>query len=312
MSVGFARTHNGVVTVSRVPLLISPEGQVNRAEVVTDLFDAIQLGLIPGARLITLTGRRENISTAYEAWAGGTGSVERSDTPEAITCDFANGNDTAAGTGARTVLVEYVNADGWYRLGVCPATGLAGAVVYEAKATGKGNDTQVAPIQPLTPATGIRVMRAYVPSAGGSADGWTGSNAGAITVKIGTRPQTVISAGECISKESAVHSPRGFAGFVLPFGWGTDEANRGLVEVRTKPWGKPVLRYQKVEASRGVALVPMSGKIRIGARGDLWLLGEQIEGGPAINLSTVIQMALIPDPDDLDGDDPTLHPPELG
>lgn len=95
-------------------------------------------------------------------------------------------------------------------------------------------------------------------------------------------------------------------------------SEKGLVSIITKPWGRAQLDNIDIEASNGVNSAPLVGSIRIGAQSDIILIGQKHALGLDVNMSSIIQVALIPDPTDPDPDphiappSSTLLPPELG
>lgn len=275
------------------------------------LSEAIALGKIEGAKVLHLTGRRLDVNTEAEAWEGVAAAPYRQVIPadmaswaaasEPLTAVSTSGDDTFMGAGAQVLLVEYINAAGWERVGVAVMQGATPVSVFEARVDGVGNASAL-DISTI-PATALRVNRVTVV---------TGTVAvGVITVSMTGGIVQHLPIGRALSMASRITVPRGMIGLVSGFGYGTDLELRGTVNVYAQPLGKPNYLFQSFEASAGALAVPIVHVIRVAPLGEFGLTFVKAGGGSNINVSSVLQTALIPDPSDLDPT-PGLQPAPLG
>lgn len=153
----------------------------------------VALGSIVGKRTVTIVGRRTDLSTSeHDVWSGGeagTGTRALPASASSMSVVSSSTDDADGGTGARSVEVEYLDADYAEQTIVVPMNGT----------------TPVATVP-----TGSRVQRARVKTAGSSR-----ANAGAISVSIGGALQAHIPAGLGESPQAMWTVPRGYKALLL-------------------------------------------------------------------------------------------------
>jgi hypothetical protein len=301
----------GMVSRAAVPVPMVTV-RTNGATVRLALDEAVAMGLVPGARVLTVGGRRASVSTETELWDGSAGFIPRSKTAGAITVDSSGNDAYGNASGANLLAIEYLDEKGYYRFATCALTGAAGGVAYQTTASGVGNKGTITISS--TAASGIRVINAYVLRSHNGADTWGAANANAITVKIGGSAVAVIPAGANKAKLSAVSVPEGYVGFLTGIGYASDDELRGVVKVYAKAWNTPRQLESTFEISRGAAAAPISKPVRLGARSDFVLTATKSSGGNSITASTIIQVTIlpVPQPSVFVDPNPELQPPEYG
>ena len=268
---------------------------------------AVALGLIPGAVVWHITGRRLGVNAESEAWYGAAARPYRpplAGAGESVTVVSTSADDTAVGTGARVVQVEYLDAEGWSRVGLAVLNGTTPAPVIAAQVSGTGNGATLTPLN--TPITALRVNRVTVVSVGGG-----GGPAGDISVDMPGGQVQALPAGVNISASSRFTVPRGYVAVLSGIGYGTSRSLRGDVRVYAQPLGKPDYLFSTYEASGGALAVPLDQPIRAAGLGEVGLTFEKDGNGANIDVSSVLQPVLLVDPGDPDPQ-PLLQPSPLG
>jgi len=75
------------------------------SESLSDFYAAVEQGTVPGHGLLGSIGTQDNVGTSYQdIWSGG-GNLVYPTTAETLEVVFADANDTAAGTGAQSLLL---------------------------------------------------------------------------------------------------------------------------------------------------------------------------------------------------------------
>lgn len=278
------------------------------------LAEMVALGHIAGAKIVHFTGRREDVDGEAEAWSAllpTTRAPYRPDisggpigwTPEPLTAQSTSSDDGGAGSGAQVLLVEYLNADGFERIGLALLAGTGTVPVLEATSQGVGNANTIVPLMPPTPATGVRVNRVTVVAGG--------VPAGNCTVDLGGQAAQRLLPGQALSSTSRFTVPRGFIGLIHGLGYGVDREQRGLVRVYAQPLGRLDYEFTAYEASNGALAVPLAEPIRLAPLGELGLTFEKDSGGGNIDVSSILQPIFLPDPNDPDPA-PERQAPPLG
>jgi hypothetical protein len=303
------------MTVGRQPIPANYSGVNDKATLVPPVITlgyAVALGRLPGSKVIHLTGRRVGVSAEAEAWHGVAVRPYRIAIPvtdwaaaaEPLTVVSSSAADTSAGTGARVVLVEYLNADGYERVGLAIMAGLTPVSVLEARSIGVGNAATVTPTGGV--ATGLRITRAMVVQVGSGL-----ASAGTISLSMTGGVAAVILVGSNLSMSSRFTCPRGMVAVVDGLGYGVSRQLLGDVRIYAQPLGKPDYLFSTFEAAGGALDVPLSQPIRVAALGGLGLTFQKDGGGANIDVSSVLQPVLFPDPSDPDPR-PDLQPSPLG
>ncbi|MCC7542358.1 MAG: hypothetical protein IT379_39435 [Deltaproteobacteria bacterium] len=151
-------------------------------------------GSVIGHRTVTIVGRRTDLSTSeHDVWTGGeSGGTTTRAVPSsagAMSIVSSSADDAAAGTGARSVEIDYLDGD---YLEQTKVVALAGAT----------------PV--VTTELGLRVQRVRVKEAGSGE-----VNAGAISVSIGGSLQAHIPAGLGESPQALWTVPAGYQALLL-------------------------------------------------------------------------------------------------
>lgn len=157
------------------------------------LLDVAQ-GPIVGQRLVTIVGRRSDITTSeHDVWSGGesagTSTRVLPTSAGAMSIVSSSADDAAGGTGARSVEIDYLDAD----------------FVEQTKVVAMNGTTPV-----VTSESGIRVQRVRVKEAGSGE-----VNAGAVSVSIGGALQAHVPAGLGESPQALWTVPAGSRAFLL-------------------------------------------------------------------------------------------------
>lgn len=278
----------------------------------------IARGQVSGSKFQHITGRRLGVSTLAEAWPGTNAAPFRpvltsvAALPSVATgmqVSSTDAADTAAGTGARVVLIEYIDENGWERMASAVLDGVTPVVPIQVRAVGEGNDTTLVPTGSSVSA--VRVGRCYLLAAGSG-----GTNAGVISVYLGApAPTTEASAmaiGTGISAQSGLTVPRGRVAIIDGMGFGSDRTEAGRVHVRTKALGLPLLTWVTLElGGSGPLPAPIRAPIRVAALGQFVLAFEKDGGGANIDVSSILQPEYEVDTSDPDPN-PELWPMALG
>jgi hypothetical protein len=294
------------------PIQIAATGDLYQTptDIVVDIKQAVALGVIKQAKVMTITGRRMAVSTTEaEAWAGTSERPARSDTAGAITAVSTSANDAAAGTRARTVVLEYLDADGYERVALASLDGISAVAAYQARSTGVGNASSLELLDGPVAATGLRINRAYVIEVGGASISTT--NEGTISILIGGTEVLAIAPTACFSWSSWATVPRGMVGFVQGFGYSTDRSVAARITTYVRRVGFPYFRMTTFEAQSGALATPTTEVIRVAPRGEFGVTFTKDAGGQDVDVGYVIQVSLFPNSVDRDPA-PELQPPPFG
>ncbi len=148
----------------------------------------------------TQIGKRQALAAGATAaaWPGVASEPALPATAGTIQAVSTDANDTALGTGARTIVVHYINASGYERAGVCTLDGTTPADVNEAQYNPDTGNYDL--ISPTTAATGWSINYAEINQAG------TGlSNAGRIDISAGGAIGAAMGAGDGVTYSSWLH-----------------------------------------------------------------------------------------------------------
>lgn len=178
-----------------------------------DFLRAVDLGMVGGFEIFRRFGSNPDIQTVSdpeEIWDVG-GLLTYPTSADTLTIVSADADDTAGGTGARTVTITYLDSD-WAEQ--TETLTLSGAT-------------------PVGTSTAIRFIRATVASAGSSL-----TNEGALTVKIGagTVGQIAAGAGQTLMTHYTV--PAGKTAYMLSYSFSQDGgASNTRISIRSRPFG---------------------------------------------------------------------------
>lgn len=274
-----------------------------------DLFTLIRLGMIPGAKIETITGRREGVTAESEIRSGTAATVSRPSSAGVVALVSSSASDTAAGTGARSVVVEYIDADGYSRVGLAVTNGVGSVQVLAARTVGRGNDADVVALDPAVQATALAINRAYAYSVGSGQ--W---NAGTIDVSIAGAVQCSIGPAAGVSWSSAFRVPITHRGLVRDLGLKARQVGvpnlPAVVRIYAQNRGKSRAMWTAVEVSTDSA-PSISSYLTIEPRSLFLVTADSSAGGGSVNVSLVLQLALLPLPGVTDPN-PDRQPPILG
>jgi hypothetical protein len=231
------------------------------------------------------------------------------DLPGALTVVSDSAGDTAGGAGAEVVLVQYLDDDGYYRIGIAQLAGTTPVPVLKAALDANGVPQVTLP---PTPATGVRVNRAFVvQSRNGANDAY---NLGRIDVNIDIaatpQPQTSIGVGSNQNLHGSFTVPRGFAGILLSFGFSTDQNTQGEAFLVVKQPNLPPVVFIDTDVSRSSLVDSFPAARRVAQLSDVILEAERLNAAAA-DFTTTITYVFVPDPRDPDPN-PELQPAPLG
>lgn len=159
---------------------------------LSDLVMAGALGALPNVRRITALGNNPDITAQEDIWTGG-GTYPWMTAATSLEIVSASANDTAAGTGARTVQIQGLDAN-----------------YAEVNQTITLNG--ITPVAIPTPI--FRINAALVVTAGSAT-----TNVGNITIRdsgAGTA-RAILQAGYGISRQSQFTTPAGYTGIINTF-----------------------------------------------------------------------------------------------
>lgn len=198
--------------------------------------------LFDGIRVINKFGRNSDVDAAEDIWDGGgdytgfpTGAAEN------IEVLSSSVNDTAAGTGARTLRVYYLDSD--YNAFDSSENFLYVDVILNG----------TTPVS--TTKTGVRVWRSEVLTAGSGT-----TNAGTITIRHTSTTAnifTVIPVGYGQSEITAFTIPLGYTGYLKQYRCGILDttSNSALIAIKMRPFGGAV-RLQRSFSIDTTAFMP--------------------------------------------------------
>jgi len=176
-------------------------------------------GLIANHSGVVIVGRNASTDTAYQTVWEEPGNAIRLEAATAMTLSSTSANDTAAGTNARQVLIEYLDENFDLKFGLAIPTGTTGTTIFEFNL-----ETSTV----IGVANIIRINRLLVSDTGT----FQGRNDGIIYVGTGTitagKPAVVhalILAQESFSHLGFYTVPNGHTGYIMNFVFAT-EANK--------------------------------------------------------------------------------------
>lgn len=190
---------------------------------------ALACGAIPDRLSVHVYGRNTDVDAAEDIWNGGgnyTGFPATADTVEVLS---SSANDAAAGTGARTVRLYYLDASG---------------IGFDANDEFLFRDVILNGATPVSAGiSALRVWKAQVITAGSGL-----TNAGDITVRqVGTPTNifAVIPTGFSLSSSSAFTIPLGWTGWMADFDATLNDntANQAVLCIKTLDGGVQTLEH---------------------------------------------------------------------
>lgn len=314
-----------------VPVRISaPGGSVYQSPAHIGLREAVPMRLVPDAYAHSVNGARVlNVTSGLvqEIWAGPTDQPVRPDfgSPGQLLAVSASADDAIAGTGARVLIVTYLDGLGFERFGIAQLSGTTPAPLLQARRVENRTEDPfqrlgVEPIQPLTPVEdAYRVVDAYCVSAGS-----TGINQGRIDVTIDGEIQTVIPIGEVSDSCAQITIPRGQVGILMGLSLsGSRRANANPPEALLVPAFRyptpaglsPWIASSRIEGNFGYTVDDLPVARRLIPLSELRWQALQPDGPENVQIGCMIDLLFFPDPESPDpafADDPLLFPPRLG
>jgi hypothetical protein len=232
-------------------------------------------GQIPGHSIIHVFGFNPAVATAEETVWPIDGILGHPPSPTVMTVSSTSANDTAAGTGARTVLIEGVNGTGGYASEIVVLNGQT-------------------PVSTVAEYDSIERLVVLTVGSGEKNAGLIYIGTGTVTAGVPTVPYNVIDTGENLSITGHWTCPVGFTGYVVrgSFSVGPTAGNN-FVRGRLKLRGADgVTRTAaKVTVQSGVADFDFSYPVKINAT-ECITATAQGSGGSA-SVSSYFQIVLI-------------------
>lgn len=268
---------------------------------------------LPGALADQMIGRgRMAGSSRGEIWALGPGVITAVRPPDgqpgALTVVSTDVADDFGSTGAETLLVQYLDADGYYRIGLAVLDGLTPVAVLEAEYLDGVPVFQ----NPPTQAVGLRINRMLVirSNAGANDVANVGTITGRIFVGATDEPQTAIGPGHGINLHAAFTIPRGFFGVLFSFGVSTDVNAQGESYLIAKQLGLPPITFLAIDVSRSSLVEEFPAARRAAPLSDLRIEAERLNATEA-DFTGTVTFCLVPDKSDPDPNG-QLQPLPLG
>lgn len=246
-----------------------------------------------------------------ELWAGTAVAPARSDTPGPITVESDSLEDGPAGGGISTVVVEYLDDEGWERFGIAVLPGVAGSPVAVTQLQRTADPSVSVPVVGAPPASGVRINRVYSAAYGSGvgADDHGAGNIGTISAKIDGREQIAVSPEFNISSCGCLSVPRGRLGYLLALSLSGDDVVNARTRVFVKPLGLPRITFSVLNISTDPLPTNLPVGVKINPRGDLVFAAER-SGGGQLEASATYQVLLLVDLEDRDPNE-ILQPPRL-
>lgn len=198
--------------------------EVQATAIVRDYFSEVNKGNIPGEALVPVLGSIESTAGGgtFEDWRYLGGTMSRAASAETWEIVSTDPNDTAAGTGARTVVVPTLDAN--YVRG-----------------------SQIVTLNGTTPVT---LAGTHIRPGNGAAVvtvGSSGVNAGDIKIrKAGTTidadVRMLLPAGQCLSKDAHYTVPAGKTAYVVQATYFYPKNEDGIARNLITPLGGPTIR----------------------------------------------------------------------
>lgn len=181
----------------------------------------------PGKRSVHLFGRNADVDAAEDIWTGGGDYTGFTAAAGALEILSGSALDTAAGTGARTVRVYYLDATG---------------VGFDVSENPLFVDVTLNGVTPV--ALGVTALRAYKAVVLTAGSGKT--NAGDLTVRQVATPSNIlvsVPTGVSVSQSTNYTVPLGWTGYLQDFevSMTDNTANRAIVAIKTLAAGVQTL-----------------------------------------------------------------------
>ena len=232
---------------------------LNERNIASDYAIDVSQGKVPGVRAITISGNNDNIGAAYETLSNVGGLYKYLDGSQTLDISSSSVNDTALGTGIRSVRI----------------TGLNGTFEEVEEVIALNGTTVVTTLNVFR-----RVFNAVAEEVGSNEYA-----AGTITGNSNTTADTmfVINQDENTSDNGIYTIPEGFVGniqlYVLTNGQGDNVVGRLKVRLNGHLPGSPWLTGQKAKLRSSVAVIPVPGYSALPPRTDIELDGIRVSGG---------------------------------
>lgn len=302
--------------MSVIPEIEVAQGNMQSPSVFMDWKAGHSLGALRNGYVHFAEGRRDDAGV-FELWSGAADERDlaaiNANTGGALTLESTNVGDTAAGAGARTVLVAYIEAGTLFeRLGLASMNGTTAAPVVKARMV-KGVPTVIG--GPITDAFRVQWMRVIQ---AGPANAPGDGNLGRVFASIGATEIASIAVGVNYASGAFWMAPRGFCASLVGVQMSALDASGLTIRVEGQGWAVtkngvistfPRAAFLNVELANATIAGNLDTPRRIPSMSELRLRVNNAGGaGPAAGAMSFVVIEDSSDPDP----NPELQPPHIG